>query len=264
MQKRGAAFRLRDVEVGYDGRAAALRVARLDIAAGESIAIVGPSGAGKTTLLRTLAAAVPIRIGDVHVDDSSLQSLSGAGLRRLRSRTGFIHQDLRLVPNLRVLQNVLCGGLGTLSLAGSIRALLFPSRTQRRRVFALLERVGIGEKMYERTDRLSGGQQQRVAIARALYQQPKVLLADEPVSSVDPARARHTVELLTALSRDAGMTCCASLHNIDLARELFPRLIGLKNGHVVFDRPSSEVSAEEIDELYRLGAAGGHHDATIV
>lgn len=256
MQTNGAGFRLRDVEIDY-GRGIALRVERLDIAPGESIGLVGPSGAGKTTLLRALAAAMPIAAGDVWVDGSRLRSLTSKRLRRLRSRMGFIHQDLRLVPNLRVLQNVLCGGLGTESLVNSMRTMLFPTRAQTRRVFTLLERVGVDEKMYERTDRLSGGQQQRVAIARALYQRPSALLADEPVSSVDPERARDTIILLTRLSRDGGMTCCASLHNIELAREHFPRLVGLKNGRVVFDRESAAVSSDEIEDLYRFDGRNG-------
>jgi phosphonate transport system ATP-binding protein len=225
---------------------------------GEAIAFVGPSGAGKTTLLRALGAALEVHSGEISVDGVPLQTLSGHRLRRVRGATGFVHQDLRLVPNLRVLQNVLCGRLGAASLPGSLRMMVLPSRDQRRSVYQLLDRVGIAEKMYERTDRLSGGEQQRLAIARALFQKPRVLLADEPVSSVDPARARDTVALLSALSREAGLTLCVSLHNVELAREFFPRLIGLCAGSVVFDRPTADVSDDSIAALYRLHQRDDH------
>ncbi|MFT5106844.1 MAG: phosphonate transport system ATP-binding protein [Pseudoalteromonas tetraodonis] len=118
---------------------------------------------------------------------------------------------------------------------------------------AILERVGIDEKLYERTDRLSGGQQQRVAIARALFQEPLALLADEPVSSVDPARAHDTVSLLSKLSSEDGLTLCMSLHNMDLAREFFPRIVGLRNGQVVYDGASDGLKGEDLESLFNLG-----------
>jgi phosphonate transport system ATP-binding protein len=129
-----------------------------------------------------------------------------------------------------VLQNVIAGRLGRRGSLGALRDLLRPSRSDTREIHRILERVGIGERLYERTDRLSGGEQQRVAIARALFQQPAALLADEPVSSVDPARARDTVSLLAELSAERDLTLCMSLHNLDLAREFFPRLVGLRRG----------------------------------
>ncbi len=121
------------------------------------------------------------------------------------------------------------------------------------RVRGLLERLGIPEKLYERTDTLSGGQQQRVAIARALYQEPAVILADEPVASVDPGRARSLLELLTREAREEGITLIMSLHHVDLAREFFPRLIGLQAGRVAFDEPAGEVCSEKLRALYATG-----------
>ena len=244
-------FRLRDVRVAY-GERIALAVERLDVARGEAVAFVGPSGAGKTTLLRTLCAAIRPTTGTVEVAGRSLSALSAAELRRMRAGVGFVHQDLSLVPNVRVVQNVLSGKLGERSLAGSIRAFVAPAKHDVERAFAILERVGIPEKLFERTDRLSGGQRQRVAIARALFQEPMALLADEPVSSVDPARARATVSLLSEISREQGLTLCMSLHNLELAREFFPRLVGLRRGGVVFDRATGELDAEEFHSLYRL------------
>ena len=167
---------------------------------------------------------------------------------------GFIHQHLGLVPNVRVVKNVLAGRLGRQSFLASLRTMLFPPREFVLQAHEILERVGIGEKLYERTDRLSGGQQQRVAVARALFQDPGALLADEPVSSVDPARARDLIALLRSVAQERGLTLCASLHDVALAREFFPRLVGLRRGVVQFDRPPDELPQRVFDELYDLEA----------
>ncbi len=140
------------------------------------------------------------------------------------------------MPNLRVVQNVLMGRFGRQRLLGSLRMMFRPAGADLEEVHRILERVGIAEKMFERVDRLSGGQAQRVAIARALYQRAgRCLLADEPVASVDPARARDLLELLTGISAEEGLTLGVSLHNPDLVREFFPRVVGLRDGRVVFD-----------------------------
>ena len=160
------------------------------------------------------------------------------------------------MPNLRVSQNVLSGRLGRSSFLDSLRMFLSPQRRDLEDVHRLLERVGIPEKMFERVDRLSGGQAQRVAVARALYQRPCLLLADEPVASVDPARGRAMVELLTGICREEGLTLCVSLHNPELVREFFPRAVGLRAGKVVFDRPTGAVGQADLTDLYRLEGAG--------
>ncbi|MHC5012192.1 MAG: phosphonate ABC transporter ATP-binding protein [Planctomycetota bacterium] len=253
MIARAAGFRLESVSVRY-GATAALDDVNLEIGAGEAVAFVGPSGAGKTTLLRLLNGTLRPTQGAVHFNGSHLGSLSRGALRRVRSAIGFVHQDLSLVPNLRVSQNVVAGRLGRLSFPASVRAMLFPAQMDLLRAHELLERVGIAEKLFERTDRLSGGQRQRVAVARALFQDPAALLADEPVSSVDPARARDTVDLLTRISREEHLTLCMSLHNLDLARDHFPRLVGLRHGRVVFDRATIDCDPGEFQELYALSA----------
>jgi len=255
------AFTLEDVSVLYR-RTPALAGVSLQIHAGEKVAFVGPSGSGKTTLLRLLNGSIRPTTGTVRVHGRALHEMSAAELRRTRASIGFVHQDLRLVPNLRVLQNVVAGRLGTLSLAASLRAMLLTPRRLQRDAYDMLDRVGIGEKLYERTDRLSGGQQQRVAIARALFQQPLALLADEPVSSVDPARARDAVRLLADISTEFGLTLCVSLHNLDLAREWFPRLVGVRRGRLAFDRAASELRPQEFDALYHLESAELVDDAS--
>jgi phosphonate transport system ATP-binding protein len=239
------------VTVRYAG-AAALADLDLEIGPGEGVAIVGPSGSGKTTLLRLLNASVRPTAGRVEVDGRAVSDLSPRALKQVRAQIGLVPQDLGLVPNIRVSQNVLSGRVGKLSLLASLSSVILPRRADLLLVHEILNRVGIPEKLFERTDRLSGGQQQRVAIARTLMQDPRAILADEPVASVDPARARDTVKLLTGICADRGITLIMSLHNLDLAREFFPRLVGLRRGRRVFDAPADDLSAEEFEELYHL------------
>ena len=156
------------------------------------------------------------------------------------------------MPNLRVLQNVLCGRAGRTGFWGLIRRLALTRTEEAAAVLGLLERLGIPEKLYERTDTLSGGQQQRVAIARALYQEPAVILADEPVASVDPGRAHSLLKLLTTVAREEGVTLVMSLHHVELAQEFFPRLVGVRAGEVLFDKATEETSADELQDLYSV------------
>jgi phosphonate transport system ATP-binding protein len=244
-------FRLEKATVAFAGTTA-LDAVSLEVAPGEAVGFVGPSGAGKTTLLRLLNGSAHPTSGRVFVSGKDLASLPPREMRRLRADIGFVHQDLSLVPNLRVSQNVIAGRLGRLSFLRSLGTMLRPREPLLEEVHALLDRVGIPEKIFERADRLSGGQRQRVAIARALFQRPCALLADEPVSSVDPARARDTVSLLLRLSREEELTLCVSLHNLEIAREYLPRLVGLRHGRVAFDRPASAVSEADFKALYDL------------
>jgi len=242
------AFALREVGVRYPG-AEALRDVSLEFGAGEVIGLVGPSGSGKTTLLRLLNGSLRPSTGTVEAEGESIGDLTGRQLRDLRSRVGFVHQQYDLVPNLRVSQNVLLGRLGKTGWIGGLRAMFWPERAAVEQVHEALKRVGIGDKIFQRTDTLSGGEQQRVAIARALHQQPVALLADEPVASVDPGRAREVVGLLVELAAERGVTLVISLHDLPLARTL-PRLVGLRAGSVVFDRASAELDDDAFRDLY--------------
>lgn len=249
-----AAFELKDAGCRY-GKLDALVPTSLRIASGERVGLVGPSGSGKTTLLKLLNATVSPSAGSVSALGSRLDQLSQRQLRSIRSNIATIPQHLGLVPNLRVWQNVAMGQIGRRGFGGTFKDLLFLSKGSLQEIHSLLDRVGIEEKLFSRTSQLSGGQQQRVAVARALFQKPRAILADEPVSSVDPARAASLVALLNDLAKEHALTLVISLHNLELAREHLPRLIGLRAGEVQIDQGSSSIADGTFDALYDLNSS---------
>lgn len=226
----------------------ALAGVQLRIAAGEQVALIGSSGAGKTTLLRVAGCALRPTEGAVSVLDTSPWSLSARALRRLRARIGLVHQAPPIPPRLRVITAVLAGRLASWSTARAVMSLLYPADIPGAR--DTLSRLGLADRLFDRCDRLSGGQLQRVAVARVLYQQPALMLADEPVSSLDPATATAVIEELVARSRATGATLVASVHAVDLALTWFPRVIGMKGGAVVFDLPAGDVTPALLQDLY--------------
>jgi len=232
------------------GGVARIHAIDLDIQAGERVALVGPSGAGKTTLLRLIGAGLTPHTGTVSTLGENHADLTKSALRKLRSKIGFIHQDHALVLNMRVMGNVLAGRLGQQGFWTSLKSMSFPAAIERQRVLALLDEVGIGDKLYHRVDTLSGGERQRVAIARALYQNPKILLADEPVASVDPERARETMARFQTLADLHQLTLLMSLHDLELARSFFPRLIGIRQGEIVFDGPPQDLTPTIADQIF--------------
>jgi phosphonate transport system ATP-binding protein len=251
-------FELRGAGLVYgtrNGRVRALHGIDLRIERGERVAILGPSGAGKSSLLRLLNATARPTQGSIQYDGQELAALSGRELRAARRRIGTVFQHPSLVPPLSALQNVLCGRLAAWSFLQSLRALVRPRQDDVERATAALRRVDLAEKSSARADELSGGQQQRVAIARMLVQDPEVVLADEPFASLDPALTAQLADLLIAVS--AGRTMIAMLHDVGLALERFPRVIGLRDGRIHFDRPSAEVSPGLLQELYARDPPGG-------
>jgi phosphonate transport system ATP-binding protein len=225
----------------------------LSIGQGESVALVGPSGAGKTTLLHMMTGTVRPDEGRVSVAGHDLAALRPG--RELSSLVGIVAQQFDLVPNLSALQNVLAGRLGAWGMWRSLVSLVSPR--DRPLAMAALERVGVAERAPVRAGRLSGGEQQRVAIARLLVQDPGLVLADEPVASLDPARAADVLALLTTIVRERGKTLVASMHAVDLAIAHFDRLVGMRNGAVVFDAPASEVDEGQLASLYLLEGMRG-------
>ena len=221
----------------------------LEIRPGEQVCLIGPSGCGKTSLLGLMNGRLECSSGRIILNGKEVKNLSGKALKTVRSKIAWIPQDLGLVPNLRVNQNISCGRASEKGFLGLMRSLLLMGSREKEEVADLLRRVGIEEKIFHRVDHLSGGQQQRVAIARALYQRPQMILADEPVSAVDPERAKSLVELLIGLSREEGQTLVMSLHDIDLAKRYFDRVIGLRKGQVVMDGAPDEI---DLTQLYNL------------
>jgi phosphonate transport system ATP-binding protein len=211
----------------------------LEVEAGERIALVGPSGAGKTTLLRTLNGQIPPRAGLLLFEGQNLATLNGASLRRVRAHIGFVTQKHDLVEPLRVDKNVMAGALGRWSTLHALRFLLWSSPSELAQAEVALSAVGLASKLRQPTSALSGGEQQRVAIARALIQAPRLLLADEPVASLDPQTAEEVLDLLTGLTKARGMALICSLHQPELAARYFDRIIEVRGGALVEARPPS-------------------------
>lgn len=220
----------------------------LQVAQGERLAIIGPSGAGKTSLLRLLGSALQPSNGTIRLLGQQPWQLSARARQRLRARIGLIHQAPPLPPRQRVVTTVLAGKLGQWSIARGLLNLLHPLDIPGAQ--AALARLDLGDKLFERCDQLSGGQLQRVGIARVLYQAPELILADEPVSAMDPVLAGHTLSVLNEEAARRGITLLASLHAVDLALAHFPRIIGVREGRILFDLPPAQISPAQLDALY--------------
>lgn len=246
-------YELRGVRKVFPDGTVALDGVSLTVGPGEQVALVGPSGAGKTTLFRILNLTLRPTAGSLTIAGVDVAGLSDEQMRRQRRRIGTIYQQQNLVGRLRVIHNVLAGHLGDWSAARALLSLWRPQEPAT--ALNALTRVGIPEKLYARTDELSGGQQQRVAIARVLVQDPDVILADEPVSSVDPALAVMIVTLLRDLAHESRKTLLMNLHSVDLALAYFPRIIGIRDGRVHFDLAPDEVTEDLLRGLY-----AGHKD----
>lgn len=214
----------------------------------ERVAIVGPSGAGKSTLIGLMNGSISPNEGKISVLGQSWQTLRGKQRQQQQKQVGTVYQQHQLVDNLRVIHNVNAGHLGRWPLWKALLSLVWPQQVARAK--QALAQLGIADKLYARTDRLSGGQQQRVALARMLVQDPAIILADEPVASVDPARSHDIMRLLCEVGQNK--TLLISLHDIALAREYCDRIIGLRQGRILFDLPSQSVSDEQLSHLYDL------------
>jgi len=246
-------IQLSQVSLDYSGGFRAISGVSCDIGKGERVAIIGPSGAGKTTLLRLLATALRPSSGELNLLGTNPWGLDRAGLRRLRGRVGMVHQAPPIPPRQRVVMAVLAGRVGQWPAWKSLLSLAYPMDIEGAR--AGLARMEVADKLFQRCGELSGGQLQRVGVARVLYQQPDLILADEPVSAVDPALSDRVIG---ELNRDAfarGVTLVASLHAVDLALHRFPRVIGVKSGEIAFDLPPVRVSDAMLADLYASEAA---------
>ena len=242
-------FKLVQVTQQY-GKFSALTDVNLQIFAGERVALVGSSGAGKSTLIRLLNGTLLPTQGEVWALGQRLNTLSAKQRRQVQRGIGTIYQQFHLVENLRVVHNVNAGQLGRWSFLKALVSLVVPQDLET--VIKALTQVGIPEKLYARTDQLSGGQQQRVALARVLVQDPIAILADEPIASLDPELSREVMTLLHRLTVQQDCTLVVSLHAFEVARTYCQRIIGLREGRVLFDAPTSLVTADMVAALYRL------------
>ena len=217
----------------------------LKVEEGQFTVILGPSGAGKTTLLRSINGLVKPSNGDVTVDGIKVID---ENYRKIRTLVGMVFQHFNLVGNLSVIKNVLSGSLGTHQKWWS-NLFLFP-KSYRIRALDLLDRVGLLDKAYNRADELSGGEQQRVGIARAMMQEPKVLLADEPVASVDPTNSSNILSLLRDLCKEKKVTVLCCLHQVDLALQFSDRIVGFTNGRLIFNDKTSNLDRDSLRQIY--------------
>ena len=240
-------FNLNKISKHY-GEMEALSSLSFTIKKGEKIALIGPSGAGKTTLLNTLATIVKPDKGELIIDNIPSKNYNNS--KQLSKKLGIIRQQFDLVGPLPVIHNVLAGRLNEWGFFKSAISLIFPQ--DKDIAIKSLERVGLLDKIYDKTSDLSGGQQQRVALARLLVQNPEVILADEPVSSLDPARANDLLSMLVKLVKEEDQTLVASLHSVEYAKKYFTRIIALKDGKILFDLPTDKVTDDDLYNLYNI------------
>ena len=232
----------------YPNGFTALKNVNLNIEQGEFFAIIGLSGAGKSTILRSINRMNDIQQGTLTVDDVDVESLSGKALRRFRRKVGMIFQSFNLVSRSTVIKNVLTADVPDMPFWRVLFGIF--TKEQKMRALESLDKVGILDKAYTRCDQLSGGQQQRVALARTLNQNPSIILADEPVASLDPVTARQVMSDFVRINKEYKITILLNIHHVDLALNYCDRVIGVRAGEIVFDGPASSITQEQLDEVY--------------
>ncbi|KRO03725.1 phosphate phosphonate ABC transporter ATPase [Levilactobacillus paucivorans] len=233
----------------YNNGTVGLKDINFDIPRGEFLVVVGLSGAGKSTLLRTINRMHEISSGEITIENEPISDYKGQSLRLLRRKIGMIFQDFNLIKRSTVQRNVLSGRVSYYPTWKSVLNLF--SAADKDRAIRALERVNLTEKLYTRADELSGGQQQRVAIARTLMQDPKVILADEPVASLDPLTTQTVMDILKRLNQEDGITVIVNLHSVALARQYADRIVGLRAGAVVYDKEIADVTEADLTKIYQ-------------
>lgn len=249
---------LRRLAKSYDGRARALDGVSLEVRRGEFVSIIGSSGAGKSTLLRCVNRLIDPTEGSVTFDGDDVTRVRGRALRACRRRIAMVFQHYNLVHRATAIENVLQGRLGYKSTVAGMFGLF--SEDEKRRAFAILGQVGLSDFAYVRTDQLSGGQKQRVGIARALVQDPLLMLADEPIASLDPKSSRTVMEHLRWAADELGVACLVNLHQVDFALEFSDRIVGLAGGKLVFDGAPDELDEAMIARIYGTDVEGAGVD----
>ncbi len=238
----------KNVSKTYPNGTKGLKNVNLNIEQGEFLAIIGLSGAGKSTMIRTINRMIDITDGQLIVDGTDVMSLKGESLRRYRRKVGMIFQSFNLVNRSTVLKNVLASDVPDMPWWKTLFGLY--SKQQKIKALEALDKVNILEKAYNRCDELSGGQQQRVALARTLNQNPSIILADEPVASLDPIIADVVMSDFARINKDLNITILINIHHVDLALKYATRVIGIRAGEIVYDGPASEVTQEVLNLVY--------------
>lgn len=223
---------------------------QFSVKSGEFLSVIGPSGAGKSTLLRCLNRLVEADSGEILFNQKNMRELSRKALRKVRTDIGMVFQHYNLVPRLTVIENVLHGRFGYKSTIQGVLGRF--TEEEKERAFFLLQKLGMEEHAYKRCDQLSGGQQQRVGICRALIQNPKLILCDEPIASLDPRSSKVIMDYLKSISEEMGITCIVNLHQVDVAQSYSDRIIGLNGGKVVFDGLNVQLNQSFIREVYGM------------
>jgi phosphonate transport system ATP-binding protein len=239
---------IKNVKKTYKNQTQALKGVSFDIHEGEFVVIIGSSGSGKSTLLRCINQLITQTEGSIIFKGQSLDRLNGGKLKKVRREIGMIFQHYNLIDRLTVIQNVLHGRLGYMSDFHGVFDLY--NKEDRYNAFKILERVGLETEIHKRADQFSGGQKQRVGISRALAQNPSLMLADEPIASLDPVTAVVVMDYLYKICKEDGISAIVSLHQVDFAIRYASRIIGIKDGLIVFDGNPSELSKTKIDEIY--------------
>ncbi len=253
-------FELKNVTRQF-GKKIAVDSVTLDIPQGQMVGIIGRSGAGKSTLLRMINRLQEPSSGSIHFNGTEVSGLRGKGLRNWQRDCAMIFQQFNLVPRLDVMTNVILGRLNHRSTVLSLLGVF--TREERVQAIAALERLGIEQTALQMAGTLSGGQQQRVAIARALMQAPKMLLADEPIASLDPLNAKIVMDALRDINEREGITVITNLHTLDTARSYCERIVGMAGGRVVFDGKPSELTADAVNEIYGTDKNGAGIDESM-
>ncbi|RDW16094.1 phosphonate ABC transporter ATP-binding protein [Oceanobacillus arenosus] len=238
----------KQVKKQYPNGLLALNEINLQIEQGEFVAIIGLSGAGKSTLIRCINRMHDITDGSLLVDDVEISTLKGKGIRQLRRNIGMIFQSFNLVTRISVIKNVLVSSVPEMPLWRKVLGVF--TEEEKKRALMALDRVGILDKAYVRVDQLSGGQQQRVALARTLAQNPKIILADEPVASLDPVTANQVMEDFRQINKELNMTVLINIHHVELALEFANRVIGIRAGEIVYDGRAEDVTDEVLHQIY--------------
>jgi len=241
-------LKMEHIEKVYGNQVRALHDISLEVRAGEFVAVIGPSGSGKSTLLRTVNQLVVPSGGHVYIDGEEVTGASGKKLRLLRRKVGMIFQHYNLVQRLSVMQNVLHGRLGYMSALDGMLGNY--TEEDKRKAIDLLQEIEMGDRLYNRASDLSGGQKQRVGIARAIMQEPKLLLCDEPIASLDPNASKIIMDLIYQMTQRRNIACIVNLHQLDVAMRYATRIIGLAKGEMIFDGTPQQLNNAVIEKIY--------------